>query len=87
MIANGIFLAACLAISIEYHTIFWDSNFFVSNHSFRLSSAKVLVVMNKVGQFALPIDGFASITDGVGQRSRPAAEHANFANLQDFFKK
>lgn len=38
--------------------------------------------MDKVGQLSLPIDGFTSITYGVGQRSRPAAEHTNFANLQ-----
>ena len=43
-------------------------------------------MVNKIRQFALPIDSFASITYWVGQRSGTATEDTHFANLKSIKK-
>ena len=38
-------------------------------------------MVEEVGQLPLAVDDVASVADRVGQRARPAAEHADLADL------
>jgi len=43
--------------------------------------AKVLIMVNEVRQFSLPVDDVASGADGTGKRTRATTENTNFAHL------